>query len=156
MSLRNVRERTSEIARLGRLLADKSAKYDIEVIDKVITYLLSQLKVNFRPLYTETIKMLGLVGAQHGETLWQVVWREIDKITTVDSATVLDIGSGRPGWAQPGSTAKSVPDEEEDEPEYRCHNAEKFVASLGDSWNMSSREESLDAVEVGVSPSICR
>ena len=161
MSLKNVRERTTEIARLTRLLASLPAG-SASMVEHVITYLLSQLKVNFRPLYAETVKSLAELGGKYGDAVWQTIWTELEKVSRAESATVPDIGVTRPVWAnaKPLSTDRASAEVDE-EPEYRCPNLEKASVAVAESWDMSSNVQALDAAEISVSfqlgqPSVLR
>ena len=151
MSLKNVRERTTQIARLGRLLSSSSDHSDV-TISRVITYLLSQLKVNFRPIYPEITKAVAEVGQKHGELVWEGIWQELEKVSKADNASLLDLGYVKPGWAIINRERATEVEEEEDEPEYRCHNAEKMVSAVKESWGLSSDVNELDSVEISVSP----
>lgn len=150
MSLRNVRERTNQISRLSRAIAALPKNVDSTIIDHAISYLLSQLKVNFRPLYTETIKALGEVGGTYGEAMWSGVWAELEKVSAANNATMLDIGQRRPSWAERRSSSRDD-GEEEEEPEYRCPNADKNIAAVNDSWVLASDVAAIDWAEVPAS-----
>lgn len=150
MTLRNVRERTNQISRLSRSLAALPKSTDSAIIEHAISFLLSQLKVNFRPLYVETIKALGEFGTVHGEALWSGVWTELEKISTAESATLVDIGSKRPSWTEKSASPREDLKEEE-EAEYRCPNADKNIASVNESWSLSTDVFALDSAEASAS-----
>lgn len=152
MSLKNVRERMTQIARLGRLLSN-SSDLNSGTLSRVITYLLSQHKVNFRPLYQETIKAFTEIGQSHGEMVWNTVWTEMEKVSKANNANLADLGRERPSWAAAQSKQSSRTDvvDEEEEPEYRCHNAERMASAVRDSWILSSSADRLDAIEIAVS-----
>ena len=149
MSLKNVRERTSQIARVARLLKALPSDHPSETLSQVFNYLLSQLKVNFRPLYAETTSALGELGQRYGETIWTAIWSQVEKVATSTKVTASDLDAEAPNWAAlraPHASHGTARDEEE--PEYRCHNAEKALVAFTESWSMSTDTDVLDAAEV--------
>lgn len=154
MTLRNVRERTSNIARLSRLLSSHTINKASPLIDRVISYLLSQLKVNFKPIYSETIDALKELGGSYGEIVWGGVWKEIEKTIGCEYPTITDIGFEKPTWAiiARGNDGKKE-EVDEEEAEFRCHGYDKVIRAVEDCWSLSNDVQALDNAEIPVSRS---
>lgn len=121
MTLKNVRERTTLISRLGRriLSLDLSSEDGARALDNCLVYLVAQLKVNFRPLYPETITTLASIAERYPAQVWEKLWTELVKAAKGDLA---DLGVSLPlSWAQPKS-AFAEENEEEKEKEFGCPN----------------------------------
>ncbi len=144
MSLRNSRERPEQVARLARLL--ESA--DLAEVGHAIRYLLAQLKVNFRPLYTETIKAFSLL--KRGDEIWESVWAELEKTHHATVFAVPDLGVFVPAWTEVTARSSDAPDDEE-EPEFRCTGLDKSKRIIDKEWQGVSDEASLDADDIKVS-----
>ena len=156
MSLKNVRERTSHIARLGRLLAvipNGGENTSASVIPAVLGYLVAQLKVNYRPLYAGIISLLADLAEQHGETIWSVIWQELQKINTAKGVIVVDLDNENPVWATSGDSRSQAygPDIEDKEKDFRCHNLERNLSAVDRAGKESSDMGQLDAGGVSVS-----
>jgi U3 small nucleolar RNA-associated protein 20 len=137
MTLRNVRERTTNIARLSRLLLalPDDLEEDVEgVVRHVIGYLLSQLKVSFRPLWAEIVQALSSLAQRHAATVAQIP----------------DFGVEKPDWASITPSQQKSEDEEED-PEFKCPNLDKSRRVLTTSWSSVKDEQQLDRAEIEVS-----
>ncbi|WRT65418.1 uncharacterized protein IL334_002361 [Kwoniella shivajii] len=153
MSLKNVRERTTSISRLSRAVTSlpPSTVEQWSILFKgVITYLVSQLKVNFRPIYSETILALSTVAQKQGEVVWEIVWEQLQKTDSAKSVTMLDLNVTKPTWAQyrsEDSETKRI-GKEEDEAEFHCPNLEKTRKSLNRVWTQVTQEDKLDQLEV--------
>lgn len=116
MSLRNSREKPTQIARLGRLLVNDFSRL-------ALRYLLAQLKVNYRPLYPETIKWFSELANSQGEAIWDLVWTQL-QLAHSSPPNVPDFGYIVPNWATSTPSARIIEDEE-DEAEFRCPNMER-------------------------------
>ncbi|WWC87549.1 uncharacterized protein L201_002439 [Kwoniella dendrophila CBS 6074] len=153
MTLKNVRDRTTSIARLSRavLSVPSSALEEWRLLLKgVITYLVAQLKVNFRPIYAETITALSSIAERHGEMIWETVWEELEKTNSAEGATMVDLGVVRPSWASADhdeGDSRRV-EREEDEAEFHCPNLEKSRNMLNRVWSQASHEDKLDQQEI--------
>ncbi|WVW79710.1 hypothetical protein I302_101680 [Kwoniella bestiolae CBS 10118] len=153
MTLKNVRERTTSIARLARGVLSLSAtttKEWSQLLKGVITYLVSQLKVNFRPIYAETITALSSIAEKQGETVWEIVWEELQKTDAAEGVSMLDLGVIKPFWAEKRydqSESKRI-EQDEDEAEFHCHNLEKSKNTLNKVWAQTAHEDQLDQQEI--------
>ncbi|WVF66714.1 hypothetical protein IAT40_001456 [Kwoniella sp. CBS 6097] len=153
MTLRNVRERTTNISRLSRAISSLPSSLTAENADLLrglITYLVAQLKVNFRPVYQETITALAVVAEKQGEVVWAIIWEELQRTNLAPAATMVDLDFNKPSWAN-----KSSDDEDsrngaadEDEAEFRCPNLEKSRRAIARVWTHASHDEKLDQQEV--------
>jgi U3 small nucleolar RNA-associated protein 20 len=154
ISARNVRERTTEIARLGRFLASlpspKQTSREITQLAEAGTrYLLSQLKVNFSPLYAETIKALASLVTSQADLLWTLVWSQLEQTHTAKILRVPDLQQANPDWAdlQAGSTATRDDSEES----ISCHNLDKAKRAMQEAWESDIDESLLASKEISVS-----
>ncbi|WVQ94326.1 hypothetical protein IAU59_001405 [Kwoniella sp. CBS 9459] len=153
MTLRNVRERTTNISRLSRAISSLPSSFTVEnsdLLKGLITYLVAQLKVNFRPVYQETITALTVVAEKQSEVVWAIVWEELQRTDAAPSATMVDLDFTRPTWASRSSDAEdsksAVGDEEE--AEFRCPNLERSRKAIARVWTQASHDEKLDQQEV--------
>jgi U3 small nucleolar RNA-associated protein 20 len=155
MTLKNVRERTTNIARVGRLLfaVPKDTSSEIrQVTQNAMAYLLSQLKVNFRPLYSETIKTVASLAPVHGEYLWTLIWDELQKTNDSREATVVDLEWTEPSWIKSRpSQVNPEGDEDEDEIEFRCLSLRKTRSTLSRAWDQTTEVTSVDQADYDVS-----
>jgi U3 small nucleolar RNA-associated protein 20 len=150
MSLKNVRERTSLIARLGRMLENTSV--DEITLNMVITYLLSQLKVNFRPLYAETVNVLGEIAKTHGEPIWTLVWQELEKTLAAEHASCPDLGSSLPPWAEKSSDSAPEDSPAQEEDEYYCPGMTKTRKVIKSAWVANRGDSTAKEVTVSCCP----
>lgn len=154
MSLKNVRERTANIARLGRSIQGvQDASEDLErTVKAALTYLVAQLKVNFRPVWRETVEVLTEIAKhrrEDAEALWNIVWDEIQK--TIVSAQVImpDLGVEYPAW-----TKQRVQVEQDDEgddeegAEFRCNSLSKGRLATVRAWQETNDSAKLDVAEI--------
>lgn len=154
MSLKNVRDRTTQIARLSRHLSSLTGDLEESVaatVNSSISYLVAQLKVNFRPLWSETVTALTAQVPAHGNTIWTIIWEELQKTITAAKAVVPDLGAEYPEW-----TAQRVEVEEEEEAgdedvEFRCTALSKGRANVSKAWQQNDDVAPLDVAEISVS-----
>ena len=159
MTLRNIRDRTAQIARLGRLLQSVPKDANVGLLsatNHAIRYLLSQLKVNYRPIYPEAIKALEALTPQHGETIWESVWGELEKTHAAGVFAVPDLETDSPAWtAQVTGKADKGKQESEEEAEFRCTAMDKMVKVFKKEWAGAEDLSVLDAAEISVSTHLC-
>lgn len=158
MTLRNIRDRTSQIARLGRLLEAVPKDADAPLLSAThhaIRYLLSQLKVNYRPIYPEAIKALSALTAAHGDVIWENVWGELEKTHAAQVFAVPDLEVETPAWTEAqsgdgkGQRERAKLDSEE-AAEFRCTAMDKMVKAFKKEWAGAEDLSILDAAEVPV------
>ncbi|WWD16787.1 hypothetical protein CI109_101219 [Kwoniella shandongensis] len=153
MTLKNVRERTTNIARLSRTITSLSSQRIEEwsiVMRGVIGYLVAQLKVNFRPVYAETIDALAAVAEKQGETVWSIVWEQVQKANVAQAASMVDLDVVNPEWtvARRDNNESRRDEQDEDDVQYHCPNLEKGRNAVGKAWIQASDEEKLDQQEI--------
>lgn len=152
MTLKNVRERTASIGKLGRTLAGQAKVLDPVLLEQAIRFLISQLKVNFRPLYAETIGALAGMADSSGEVLWKVLWKELQRTTSADVSHAPDLDWVQPTWATSHSQPETQQDNmDEEDVEFRCPNANKGRRALSNAWEASQDHTVLDRKEIVVS-----
>lgn len=152
MSLKNIRERTSNIGKLGRLLVGQTKNADKRVVEQAMRYLVSQLKVNFRPLYPETVQALASLADARGETLWTIVWDELQRTTNARVTHAADLDWEEPEWTKVW-TGKPTHDQQvdEEEVEFRCLSLNKGRHVLSKAWAAGHDTAALDQQEIEVS-----
>jgi U3 small nucleolar RNA-associated protein 20 len=156
MTLKNVRERTVNIGKLGRILATQPKEETHRFIEQAMRYLVAQFKVNFRPLYAETITNLAsLIGTQ-GETLWDIVWEQLQRTIAADKPHSVDLDWDEPDWTRQvaGDLQSDADATDEDEAEFRCPNLFKGRRVLSKAWMANQDHQILDTDEITVSDPI--
>ncbi|OCF30821.1 U3 small nucleolar RNA-associated protein 20 [Kwoniella heveanensis BCC8398] len=153
MTLRNVRERTTNISRLSRAISSLPSTFtaqNSDLLRGLITYLIAQLKVNFRPVYQETIIALTVVAEKQGEVVWEIVWEELQKTNAAPSATMVDLDFSKPSWANKtrGGEDSASATVDEEEAEFRCPNLERSMKAIARLWTQASQDEKLDQQEI--------
>ena len=158
MTLRNIRDRTAQIARLGRLLQSvpKDAEESLlSTVSHAIRYILSQLKVNYRPIYPEAIKALESLTGQHGDYIWASVWGELERTHAAKVFSVPDLEVDYPSWtaekAEAGSKEQKGKQDSDEDAEFRCTAKDKLVRIFGHEWAGAEDVGQLDAAEIPVS-----
>lgn len=158
--MKNVRERTANIAKLGRMLASQPKDENDRSIEQAMRYLVAQLKVNFRPLYAETITNLTTLAGTRGETLWTIVWEQLQRTIAADKSHAVDLDWEEPDWTRDvvRDTQGDSDAADDDEAEFRCPNLFKGRRVLSKAWMASQNVQILDTDEITVSFSqtVCR
>lgn len=148
MSLKNIRERTTNIARLTRHVANINEPADelAATIQHALAYLVAQLKVNFRPIWAETVTSLTALAKQRAEIIWEIVWAELQKTIVADQTVMSDLGVTKPEW-----TKQKVEEEEEDddeEQEFRCSAQVTKRNAVVRAWAENNDANKLDVGEI--------
>jgi U3 small nucleolar RNA-associated protein 20 len=157
MTLKNVRERTSNIGKLGRLLEGIGATEEKELVEDATRYLVSQLKVNFRPLYPDTIAALAGLGSSRGESLWGILWAQLQKTISAESTHAVDLDWEEPAWTREAGATSSARDDDfdEEDAEFRCPNLNKGRRALSSAWVAGTDPAAMDpAQEIQVSTTV--
>jgi U3 small nucleolar RNA-associated protein 20 len=148
MTLQNVRERTANIGKLGRLLEAIPASDENQLVEDATRYLISQLKVNFRPLYPDTIAALAGLGSSRGETLWSLVWDQLQSTIASETAVAVDLDWAEPEWTKVAPVQSGDSDEgDEEDKEFICPNLFKGRRALSSAWASSADPASADLSE---------
>lgn len=149
MSLKNTRERTTQIARLGRQLGAGSNP-DETVVQWSINYLVAQLKVNFRPVWAETVTALTSLVGGHAESIWTTVWDELQKTTVTEEAVVPDLGVNYPEWTRQKAAQEEAEDDGDEGAEFRCHGLVRARNNILRAWQETNDTANLDVAEIPV------
>ncbi|KAF8756721.1 Down-regulated in metastasis [Rhizoctonia solani] len=100
-------------------IADASGSIDGDNMHKIATrWLVGQLKINLRPLWSPTIQTLGVLASTggYGEEIWDVVFSELEK-EYKDEMEIDEEASQSDEW-------------EEEERTWRCPSAIKFIKTV--------------------------
>ncbi|ORX36413.1 hypothetical protein BD324DRAFT_651653 [Kockovaella imperatae] len=141
ISLKNVRERSTNIKRVARYLqngVDSDKEVSTTLVTNIIRYLMSQLKVNFRPIYAETIAALGQLATRYADTMWSLIWTDIVEID-LSHPSVPDLGQSSPSWSRPSERDQSSAPREEEDPALLCHNLVHFQGKFNEAWTAEYR-----------------
>lgn len=150
MTLRNVRERTTNISRLIRSISALPVALPKLVLNGIVTYLVAQFKVNFRPVYPETIAALSTLTEKHKEEVWEIVWTQLERTNSAKEAVAVDLDAKNPDWAEEQGSHEDRLEKDEEEAEFRCPNFEKSKVVFSKVWGKRSQEEKLDQQEISV------
>lgn len=152
MTLKNVRERTANIGKLGRLLAAQPKDEDQRVVEQAMRVLVAQLKVNFRPLYPETVSALAALADERGEVLWDIVWDQLQRTISAADVHAVDLDWTEPTWAH--EEVDQSPDDDaidEEDAEFRCLSLNKGRRVLETAWASSETRDLSSTAEIEVS-----
>jgi U3 small nucleolar RNA-associated protein 20 len=114
--------------------------------------LTGQLKVNFRPLYSDTIEVLSELGKRYPEMLWTIAMTEINKCHAGDLANLVSVV--KPTWAKTSLQDESSLSNDEGK-SFSCPNANKLYQAT-DQELASEIVEVLDTEIIEVSHSRTR
>ncbi|WVO17934.1 hypothetical protein L204_105632 [Cryptococcus depauperatus] len=151
MTLRNVRERTTNITRLTRTLIALPMDPPANVLKAVVTYLVAQLKVNFRPIYPEAIAALSSISEKHKKHVWETVWSELQRTNSAQATIMTDLDVENPIWVEGKLKKDARADknrEGEEEIEFRCSNLEKSRSTFSKVWGKKYQEDKLVQQEI--------
>ena len=140
VTLRNARERANNVGKLGRHLLQVTST---DLSRDAINYLLSQFKVNFRPIYTEVVAALSGLAASSGEIIWEAVWAQLCHVQEAESSRVADLGYVAPAWIAVTRRSAERVDEEVD-PDFACPGLTKAIVSASVAWAADDRLIDLD------------
>lgn len=85
-----------------------------------------QLKVNFRPLYPDTIDVLAMFAQKYAEPFWLLTFGELEKCSTNDAGLLVTVA--KPTWLEEAEASR-VEDDDKDEnadKSLHCPNASKL------------------------------
>lgn len=157
MSFQNARERTTQVARLGRQLDSLSNKEEVaSTIKSAITYLIAQLKVNFRPVWAEIVTALTALAKGHTETIWTVVWEELQRTIVSEEVIMPDLDVTYPQWTKQTAAQEAEVDDGGEGAEFRCHGLVRARNNVLRAWQESNDATNLDVAEITVSLWILR
>ncbi|THG95629.1 hypothetical protein EW026_g6070 [Hermanssonia centrifuga] len=130
LDVQGVRERTVRINRMPQVLKDG----DEQGADIATRWLIAQLKVNLRPLWTPAAVALASISSRFGDQVWQLIFTELK------SASGAEVNEHDPLWMIEIEEAE-LDSISEDERTWRDPSAHKFRCVI-EKWrrgDMSSR-----------------
>ncbi|KAF8706717.1 Down-regulated in metastasis, partial [Rhizoctonia solani] len=134
LTVQSSRERVVNIGKV----ADASGSIDGDNMHKIATrWLVGQLKINLRPLWSPTIQTLGVLASTggYGEEIWDVVFSELEKVCRDPSAfelrsPKLDEHKEYKDEMEIDEEASQSDEWEEEERTWRCPSAIKFIKTV--------------------------
>jgi U3 small nucleolar RNA-associated protein 20 len=114
-----------------------------------MTFISGQLKVNFRPLYADTIEVLSELGKRYPELLWQIAMTEITKCHAGDLEAM--ISAAKPAWAVENARDHDRQEStSEKQRDFICPNANKlYLAADEELVEHVSTADNGEAIQVG-------
>lgn len=79
LDIQGVRERVLRIGRVGQVVGDEKGA------DLCARWLIAQLKVNLRPLWSPSASALASLSKRFGDLVWRLLFEELKKVTLRDS-----------------------------------------------------------------------
>ena len=125
LDLQGVRERVLRIGRVGQVVGDKKGA------DLCARWLIAQLKVNLRPLWSPAAAALSLLAQRFGDLVWRLLFEELRKVTSEDLGTEDGLEGSlleddQPSKEGGGGDENSVGDPWEEERTWRDPSAHKL------------------------------
>lgn len=75
LDVQGVRERVLRIGRVGQVVGDEKGA------DLCARWLIAQLKVNLRPLWSPAASALASLSQRFGDLVWKLLFEEVKKVT---------------------------------------------------------------------------
>ncbi|KAG8220545.1 armadillo-type protein [Butyriboletus roseoflavus] len=123
LDVQGVRERVLRIGRIGQVIKDDEPL----ATDLCIRWLISQLKVNLRPLWSPAAEALSSLAKRFGDSVWVCLFDELREITKVAKAR------GLPEWLNKNIEQDACDDPWEEERTWRDGAAHK-MRNVISSW----------------------
>jgi len=134
LDIQGVRERVLRIGRVGQVVGDEKGA------DLCARWLIAQLKVNLRPLWSPAASALASLGQRFGDLVWRLLFEELQLLTLVapiDHSGVLSPSSSFERDQQ--TVEEDDPDPWEDERTWRDPSAHK-MRSIVVVWDVPTGE----------------
>ncbi|PFH47399.1 hypothetical protein AMATHDRAFT_67804 [Amanita thiersii Skay4041] len=106
LSVQGVRERVVRIGRVGQVVVDE------ESAEVCIRWLISQLKVNLRPVWSPAAAAIASLGSRFDDLVWRMVFEEV-KGVALKGKGVEEHGDILPTWADSGPSTDAGEDVKE-------------------------------------------
>ncbi|KLO12558.1 hypothetical protein SCHPADRAFT_853762 [Schizopora paradoxa] len=132
LSVQGVRERVLRIGRLSQFVRDD----DVTAAEICVTWLLGQVKVNLRPIWSPSGEALASFAERFPETLWPIVVKEIASFKEGKEAS-------HPLWADESLTDSSDAETKEEERTWRDPSAFKLRSHIR---NWTSNDSCVSAI----------
>ncbi|KAF8161520.1 armadillo-type protein [Crassisporium funariophilum] len=107
LDLQGVRERVLRIGRVGQVVGDESGA---EVCAR---WLIAQLKVNLRPLWSPAAAALSSLSQRFGDVVWKVLFEEVQGLSLSPSASSSTLSGSENG--QEPSVSPSISEQEQED-----------------------------------------
>lgn len=103
-----------------------------------------QLKVNFRPLYPDTIDVLATFAQKYAEPFWQLAFGELEKCSKNDPSLLVTVD--KPAWVTEAEASRTEETDDDVDKSLHCPNANKLdrllnLAMNGEDTNSGDPEE---------------
>ncbi|TFY83749.1 hypothetical protein EWM64_g255 [Hericium alpestre] len=119
LDVQGVRERVLRISRLEQVISDEDAIGP----DLAIRWIVSQLKVNLRPLWSPAAQALASLSPRFGDLVWKIMFDELQAIQTTEGETI-------PSWLSDCESSGTRDGIWEDERSWRDPVAHKTLCIL--------------------------
>lgn len=134
IDVQGVRERVLRIGRVGQIVGDERSA------DLCGRWLIAQLKVNLRPLWSPSASALSLLGQRFGDLVWGLLFEEICKVALVTSDESALAAGASPSFPQDEQEPRKRDEDDpwEEERSWRdpsSHNIKQVVGL----WNNSEK-----------------
>lgn len=138
-----------EIAKLAKRLASLPPSGNDDQLKGVARYLLSQLKIRFRPIWSEATAALAEMAKTRGDVVWNVIWDQLERTLATEFAMVPDLDTEEPAWASayPDKAQPRTP--ADGAVELRCPNIIKTREKLRSLWMEQLRTNGEEESKVG-------
>ncbi|KIJ63496.1 hypothetical protein HYDPIDRAFT_133895 [Hydnomerulius pinastri MD-312] len=123
LDVHGVRERVLRIGRIGQVVKDDEPL----AADLCIRWLISQLKVNLRPLWSPAAEALSSLAKRLGDPVWACIFEELQVVTQLEN------GAGVPEWLREHTAHDEGDDPWEEERTWRDGTAHK-VRTVASKW----------------------
>ena len=108
IDIQGVRERVLRIGRVGQVVGDEKGA------DLCARWLISQLKVNLRPLWSPAAAALASLAQRFGDLVWRLLFEELQKMSVVETIGTSESQSSVEREQEPNG--ESGEDDGEDDP----------------------------------------
>ncbi|KAF8623398.1 hypothetical protein AX17_007436 [Amanita inopinata Kibby_2008] len=135
LDVQGAREKVVWIGRVAQIVVDE------ECAEICVRWLLAQLKINLRPVWSPAAAAIATLSQRHGELVWRMVFEELKNATVRDAAVQGDV---LPTWADNRHSSENmahsdvVNDPWEEERTWRDPSAHK-LRSVVAKWTDSSQ-----------------
>ena len=128
IDIQGVRERVLRIGRVGQVVGDEKGA------DLCARWLISQLKVNLRPLWSPAAAALASLAQRFGDLVWRLLFEELQKMSVVETIGTSESQSSVEREQEPNG--ESGEDDGEDDGEGRAGVQAFGRSGVGAAWNL--------------------
>ena len=142
LTIQSSRDRNLSLRRVGQILLSINSSNESRKIG--LMFMLSQFKVNFRPIYDQASDSIAEILEAHPDELWSIIFPEIEQAATGSRSS--NSNTRVPDWMVNENIyeTKSIgdikgSDYETNESLFRCTNLNKWDRCLSDAFNDVSK-----------------